>query len=122
MKRSISLWGLVFVLLCSLSGTARADETPPAGSVGLGLAIGGGALTLVSGSVLLAMTACRPDPSGEGCPPRGEQRAALVGTIAGLLMLGVGLPLYMMSSAEEKRIGNSQAASAFNAMNVRLSF
>jgi hypothetical protein len=120
--RRISSWGLVLVFLCALSRDARADDAPPASGVGLGLAIGGGALAVVSGSVLLAMASCHADANGEGCPPRVDAKAAALGVVAGLVMLGVGLPMYLLASRDDRRAGNQQVASAFNAMSVRLSF
>jgi hypothetical protein len=37
-------------------------------------------------------------------------------------MLGIGIPLYLTSSADDRRAGNQQVASAFNAMSLRFAF
>jgi hypothetical protein len=115
--------GLVLALLFwLLPRDVCADDGVSSSGVGLGLTTGGTAVTLVSGGVLLGMWSCRPEPNGEGCPPRGEQKAVAIALITGIVMLGVGIPLYLTASPDERRAGTQQAASAFNAMTVRLAF
>jgi hypothetical protein len=120
--RQISSWGLVLILLFALSRDARAADTPSTGAVGLGLTIGGAATALVSGTVLLASYSCRPDPRGEGCPPRGDRTAAAVAFVAGVLALGVGLPMYLTSDHDGRTAGSRQVAAAFNSLSLRLAF
>jgi hypothetical protein len=120
--KQISSWGLALLLLFAMQGTARADDTPTAGTVGLGLTIGGAATALVSGTVLLASYTCRPDPHGEGCPPPGDRTAAAVAFIAGVLSLGVGLPMYLTSGHAGRTAGSQQANAAINSLSMRLVF
>jgi hypothetical protein len=119
--RQISSWGLVLVLLCSLERTSYA-EPPPTAAIGLGMAIGGGGLTLLSGTLLFATATCKPDAHGEGCPPRVDQKAAIIGLALGIVSLGVGIPLYVTAAQSEKNAGFKQLQTELNAMSVHLSF
>ena len=111
--RQISSWGLV-VLLFALARDARAETTAPTATIGLGLTIGGAALTTVSGIVFLAMDLCRPDLRGEGCPPHVEQKAAAVGLVVGILALAIGIPLYATANHDQRTAAYRQAGAAIN--------
>jgi hypothetical protein len=119
--RQISSWGLVLLLLFA-PGSVRADDAPQAGAVGLGLTIGGAATALVGGTVLLASYSCRPDPRGEGCPPPGDRTAAAVAFIAGVLALGVGIPMYLASGHEGRTAGTQQVSNAVGSLGMHFSF
>jgi hypothetical protein len=88
----------------------------------LGLSIGGAATALVGGTVLLATYSCRPDPHGEGCPPPGDKTAAAVAFIAGVLALGVGLPMYLTSGHEGRTAGSQQVGAAINSLSWHVAF
>jgi hypothetical protein len=110
--RQISSWGLVVALFLAVAGDARASDSGPNATVGLGLTIGGAAITTVSGVVLWALATCRPDPDGEGCPPNVEKKAAAIGFVLGIVALAVGIPLYATANHDQREAAYRQAGAA----------